>query len=416
LAATAQRGIICKGGASLEALGSISHVILDKTGTLTEGKFSVVALEVINCTEAQPQAQKYSRSDMLQLLAAMEAPSSHPLSATLVQAAQREMTTMDVRMTNWNVQDHTILKGEGVTAYVNGTQVYVGNRRLFERVGMYAQLPDHYKVMTDRWSDEQGGTVGFIGVQGTGIIGCYCMKDRVRPESKQTVSALLSDGVRVIMLTGDGEGAARAVAQQVGLPSGAVHSQLLPEDKLHFIGSLKSPHNNANSVACGLLRRRNQILFCGDGVNDAPALTVADIGVSMGEGAALAMETSDVTLMDSNLSKLLYVIHMGSRVLHTIRENIILSLLCKVAVVVLTFGGYMTLLYAIAADIGVMLLVTINGLKLLPQKDEELDKFSLSKKRRAPSRVRSWKTYVGLPAEDDSTPTAVIPEFEGELV
>jgi Cd2+/Zn2+-exporting ATPase len=402
LAATAQRGIICKGGASLEAMGSVSHVVLDKTGTLTEGKFSVVAISEVILSTEQDQQQQYSRSEMLQLLAAMEAPSSHPLSATLVQAAHREMI-MDDALPSLDVQDHTVLKGEGVTAYVNGKQVYVGNRRLFERVSMYAQIPDRYKIMTDRWSDEQGGTVGFIGVQGIGIIGCYCMKDQVRPESKETVNALLSDGVRVIMLTGDGDGAARTVAQQVGLPSSAVHSQLLPEDKLHFIGSLKSPCNNANTLACGLLRRRNQILFCGDGVNDAPALAVADIGVSMGEGAALAMEMSDVTLMDSNLSKLLYVIHMGSRVLHTIRENIILSLLCKVAVVALTFGGYMTLLYAIAADVGVMLLVTINGLKLLPQTNEEVDYFSLSKEknRRAPTRVRSWKTYVGLPAEED---------------
>jgi Cd2+/Zn2+-exporting ATPase len=154
----------------------------------------------------------------------------------------------------------------------------------------------------------------------------------------------------------------------VGLPSDAVHSQLLPEDKLHFVGSLKQP---ASALSFGLFRRRPRVLFCGDGINDAPALACADVGVSMGEGAAVAMEMSDVTLMDSNLLKLVYVIQMGTKVMYTIRENILLSLLCKLAVVGLTFAGYMTLLYAIASDVGVMLIVTLNGMKLLPGNADE---------------------------------------------
>jgi Cd2+/Zn2+-exporting ATPase len=351
LAACAQRGIVVKGGASLEALGSVETVILDKTGTITEGKFNVTHLEEVGDTR--------TRKEMLGLLALMEAPSSHPLSATLVKAAKREGVSVpaDAVMT-----EHTILKGEGVMATVDGKQVYVGNRLLFERIGMYENLPQAYQGLAVEWGD-RGGTVGFLGVEGEGIIGAFSMTDLVRDEAKETIETLMMRGVKVLMLTGDGEGAAKAVGRQVGLGESSIHFQLSPEDKLHYLSGIKQ---TAPSNSFGLFRRQPKILFCGDGVNDAPALAVADVGVSMGEGAALALEMSDVTLMDSNLSKLVYVIEMGTRVMFTVQENIILSLICKTVVVALTFGGYMTLLYAIASDVGVMLLVTLNGMKLLP--------------------------------------------------
>ena len=351
LAATAQRGIVVKGGASLEALGSVDTVVIDKTGTITEGKFSVTHLEQVG--ETRP------RKEMLKLLALMEAPSSHPLSATLVRAAKNEGVSIPRDV---SVEEHTILKGEGVTAKVNGRNIYVGNQRLFERIGMYESLEETYKGLAEEWSAE-GGSVGFLGVEGEGIIGSFCMTDVVRPEARQAIQSLYRGGIKVMMLTGDGEGAASSVAKQVGIPEEHVHSQLLPEDKLHFVGSLKRP---APKNSFGLFRRKPRVLFIGDGVNDGPAIAVADVGVSMGEGAALAMEMSDVTLMDSNLTKLLYIIKMGSRVMHTIQENILVSLLCKMVVVALTFFGKMTLLYAIASDVGVMLIVTLNGMKLLP--------------------------------------------------
>jgi Cd2+/Zn2+-exporting ATPase len=173
------------------------------------------------------------------------------------------------------------------------------------------------------------------------------------------VRHLISKGYELAMLTGDLASSARAVASQVGLPESAVHSQLLPEDKLHLVGS--SLERNESRLV-----EARKVLFVGDGINDAPALATADIGVSMGGGAAATMELSDVTLMDSNLTKLLSVLDMGQRVRRKVRENITLSLFCKLAVVCLTFLGYMTLLYAIASDVGVMLVVTLNGMRLLP--------------------------------------------------
>ena len=398
LAAAAQRGIVVKGGASLEALGSVRTVIFDKTGTITEGKFAVSGMEVIGASR--------TRSEMLALLAVMEAPSSHPLAATLVKAAEEEGIVVPKSM---EVKDHTVLKGEGVSATINGKKVYVGNDRLFSRIGMYEQLPENYKALAEEWGTQRGGTVGFIGIDGDGIIGSYCVTDVVRPEAKEAIAALQFAGINVVMLTGDGKGAANAVAQQVGLSESAVHSQLLPEDKLHFVGSLKYP-SQGNSF--GLFRQQPRVLFCGDGVNDAPALAIADVGVSMGEGAALAMEMSDVTLMDSNLSKIVFMREMGSRVLNTIRENILLSLFCKLAVVVLTFGGYMTLLYAIASDVGVMLLVTVNGMKLLPGIGDRSPK---------QSRYFAWKRYAGLPnssghSEEEEEEGSPLTDFDVEIV
>jgi len=326
----------------------------------------------------------------------MEAPSSHPLSATLVMAARKEGVSVPREA---EVVQHSILKGEGVEALVDDKKVYVGNKRLFQRVGMYDSLPQKYKDLAEDWNRE-GGTVGFIGVDGTGIVGSFCVSDMVRPEAKDVVSSLMQVGIEVLMLTGDGDGAAKAVAEQVGIADSDVHSQLLPEDKLHFVGSMVEP----TPTRCAACRPRALVLMCGDGVNDAPALAVADVGVSMGEGAALAMEMSDVTLMDSNLRKLLYSIKMGIKVLLTIRENIVLSLLAKLIVVGLTFAGYMTLLIAIAADVGIMLLVTLNGMKLLPGLKEEREHLQQM-------TVKRSEHYSEVPKPSESA----IPHVEGVI-
>lgn len=383
LAATAQRGIIVKGGAKLEILGGIDTVVLDKTGTLTHGQFHVNHLEVIGETR--------TRKEMLQLLALMEAPSSHPLSATLVNAARKEGVTVPK---DADVTLHTILKGEGVTASVNGKQVYVGNVRLFERIGMYEDLSSSYKDIAKEW-ESKGGTIGFIGVEEEGIIGSFSMTDTIREEARDVVQDLYEENLDVVMLTGDGDGAATAVAREVGIPPEAVHSQLMPEDKLHFVGNLIRPKRNRFG---GLCQSKTNVLFCGDGVNDAPALAVSDVGVSMGEGAAaLAMEMSDVTLMDSNLLKLLYVVKMGTRTVNTIKENILFSLFSKLLVVGLTFAGKMTLLGAIASDVGVMLIVTLNGMKLLPSStDLDLSTIeSFGRKRK--------KAYDAVPTLNDDS-------------
>jgi len=434
LAATARRGVIVKGGSRLEALGFVKKVVFDKTGTLTKGKFAVRELQTIG--------NKYTRRELLQLLAATEAPSSHPLSQTLVNAAKSEGLAVP---DDWRVTHHTILKGEGISARINGTKlVYVGNQRLFTRIGMYQDLPTNLKALSEQWAHE-GGTVGFVGVQGdnndndNGILGCFCVTDTIREEAQQVVRELMQDGLEVIMLTGDGDGPAKAVGRMLGLPESCIYSQLLPEDKLRHVNSLKEQqdeeeYNNGNdndddddddegnnkskSVAlrslipsyCGGHQFKTLVLMVGDGVNDAPALAVADVGVAMGEGAAFAMEKSDITLMDSSLSKLRYSIQMGSRVVTTIQENIAFSIFSKLLVVALTFMGKMTLFGAIASDVGTMLLVTLNGMKLLPGQQRTFDPTSLSLSnnqqqqddKTTPSyRRKASKKYTGLPSTNN---------------
>ena len=387
LAATAQRGIIVKGGAHLEALGGIKTVVFDKTNTLTYGKFRVDHLQEVGNAK--------TRKEMLELLALMESPSSHPLSATLVRAAEQEGISIPE---DADVSLHTVLKGEGVTAKVNGKQVYVGNQRLFNRLGYYDKLSLEQKNLISGWAAD-GSTVGCIGVEDVGIIGAFSMIDTIREEASDVVHALHELNINVVMLTGDGNGAAEAVAREVGIHLNAVHSQLMPEDKLHHVGSLLQP----DSSRCDPWKAKSKVLFIGDGINDTPALAVADVGVSMGDGAAaLAMEVSDVTLMDSNLTKLVYVIKMGGRVVRTIKENIAFSLLSKLLVVALTFGGKMTLFGAIAADVGVMLLVTLNGMKLLPvSSDVDLESNSMGIIGKFKAKASKYDELKALDQHDD---------------
>lgn len=354
LAATAQKGVIIKGGAHLEALGRVERICFDKTGTLTEGKFALLHLKTIE--------GRRTRKEVLECLALMEAPSSHPLAAALVNAASNEGVSLPKDV---SVLNHSILNGEGVTASVDGLQVYVGNTRLFQRLGLYETLPDKDKATVEEWA-MAAGTVGFISIEGDGIVGCYSVADAVRQESSSVVRSLRNLKIDVNMLTGDGKDAALAIGSQVGLPAENIFSELLPEDKLDLVARMKEEAIQRKSLF-GLKRKtRSNVLMCGDGVNDAPALALADVGVAMGAGAALAMETSDITLMDSNLDKLLFSIRTGKRVLRTIMENVIFSLVAKAVVMGFTFAGKSSLWAAIATDVGAMLIVTLNGMKLLP--------------------------------------------------
>jgi Zn2+/Cd2+-exporting ATPase len=260
LASTARRGIIVKSGFILESLGRIGTVVLDKTGTVTEGKFVVDHLELMS--------PSCSHSEMLAMLAAMEEPASHPLAATLVRAVRSAgiVPTKDML-----VKQHTILKGEGIRADVNGKTVYVGNRRLFERLGMFQRLLPEQRDMTEKWSVSEGGTVGFLGIDGVGIVGAYSLTDRIRPEAAAVIAALHESGINVSLLSGDELGPALKVGAIVGIAENCIFGGRTPEDKLHFIDSIssKAPGQEPDF---GLFQKRSLVLFCGEGVNDAAAI------------------------------------------------------------------------------------------------------------------------------------------------
>jgi len=346
----------------------VKKIAFDKTGTLTMGQFALLHLNTF-CTQ-------FSREEILQRLSLMEERASHPLAQAIVQAAQSENISIPKGM---KAKDHTQLAGEGIMAEINGKMVFVGNIRLFRRLGLFEQLPREQLQAAEEWSCT-GGTVGFMSIEGSGIVCSFCVADAVRPESAQVVATLGDHGIDVTMLTGDNNEAANAIGKQVGLRPDQVQSDLLPEDKLTFVNGFKEGNGQSKSFCFNPCNSPRLVLMCGDGVNDAPALAAADVGVAMGAGAALAMETSDVTLLDSELDKLVYSLCMGRRVIRKIRENVIFSIVVKAIVVGFALAGNAQLWAAIASDVGAMLIVTINGMLLLPERKKDSH---LSKKNRS---------------------------------
>ena len=223
LTASAQRGVIVKGGQHLESLGRAKAIAFDKTGTLSQGVFQLLHFKEIG----------WSRKEALALLALMEAPASHPLSDAIVKGAASEQVSIP---TNLEAKNHTLLAGEGITAVVDNKCVYVGNKKLFQRVNLYDKLPRDFIATVEAWTNE-GATTGFIGIQGEGIIGAYCVADKIRDEAKSVIKDLKKMGIEITMLTGDMHPAAMAIGGQIGLDEGHIKSELLPEDKMSEISN-----------------------------------------------------------------------------------------------------------------------------------------------------------------------------------
>ncbi len=331
LAAAARHGVLLKGGRVAELPAKIAVVALDKTGTLTHGRPTVV--------EVVPLAEHDERA-LLARAVALERRSSHPIAEAIVRKAE----AMGIEPTE--ATDVTAVHGKGVTGTLDGRTFWLGSHRWLEERGQ--ETPEHHDLLEKLSS--AGRSVVVVG-NDDHVCGFITVADEVRPESKAAVAALHDAGVRrVVMLTGDNAATAEAVAKVVGVDE--VLAELLPEDKVSAVERLE--------------REVGPVAMIGDGINDAPALARATVGVAMGAaGTDVAIETADVALMSDDLSKLAWLVEHARATLSIIRWNTALALGIKAVFVVLTFAGAATLWGAVAADMGASLLVVANALRLL---------------------------------------------------
>jgi Cd2+/Zn2+-exporting ATPase len=331
LAASARNGVLIKGGTYVEAPAKLRAIALDKTGTLTEGKPRV--LEVVPLSG-------HDERELLERAAAMESRSDHPLAQAIVAFAKERGVGFVP------AEDFQIIQGKGATARFNGERYWLGSHRYLEERGQETE-EDHRRLEA---LSQGGRTVVVIG-NDSHVCGLIALADAVRPGAKQTLQALRSAGLKhIVMLTGDNRETAQAIAAETGVDE--VHAELLPADKVTVVEELVAKYGSVAMV--------------GDGVNDAPALGRASVGIAMGAaGSDAAIETADIALMSDDLSKLPWLVQHSRRTLAIIRQNIVSSLSVKAVFVILTFAGYASLWAAIAADMGVSLLVVFNALRLL---------------------------------------------------
>ncbi len=331
LTAAARAGVLIKGGAHLERLGAVKCVAFDKTGTLTHGRVAVT--DVFGLGGA-------STDGVLSVAAALELRSEHPIGRAIVNQARSAGLTVAPG------EDFRALPGRGAEATVAEAVAVVGSHRLFEERQLCTpDLHDRLDRVTER-----GGTPVLVGHRGAalGVIG---LTDAVRAESREAIASLRREGIsHVALLTGDTAANARIVAEAAGLDE--VHAELLPDDKVRRIASLREKYG--------------PVVMVGDGVNDAPALAAADVGVAMGvAGSDVALETADVALMSDELAKLPFALRLARAARSNIRMNVAIAVGMKLAFVALAAAGFATLWMAILADTGASLIVTANGLRLL---------------------------------------------------
>ncbi|GIW98906.1 MAG: cadmium transporter [Pirellulaceae bacterium] len=333
LAAAARRGVLVKGGEFIEAPAHLRAIAFDKTGTLTVGQPRVVAVIPLD---------GHSEEELLARAAGLESHSNHPLAQAILRAAEeRGISPLDAT-------DFSILPGKGARGRIDGREFWLGSHRYLEERGQ--ETPEIHQRLEELQT--AGRTVVVVGNE-RHVCGLIALADRPRDEAHETLRQLRELGIEhLVMLTGDNRGTAEAIARELEIDT--VKAELLPEEKVRAV---------EESV-----QRYGPTAMVGDGINDAPALAVATLGIAMGvAGSDAAIETADVALMSDELEKLPWLVQHSRRTLRVIRQNITFALGVKALFVVLTFVGFASLWAAIAADMGASLLVISNGLRLLRQ-------------------------------------------------
>lgn len=317
-------GILVKGSNYLEALASTKYVVFDKTGTLTKGVFEVNGVFAEN---------GFDSHELLEYAAYAENASSHPISLSLKNAYGNKIDANKVS----GIEE---IAGHGVSAVVDGRKVYAGNLKLMNKIGV--------KVI----NEHNDGTIVYVAVDDK-YAGCIVISDVIKPTTKQAIEGLKNQNIKTVMLTGDSKAVADRVAAEIGID--IVKSELLPADKVAEVEKLIENKNSKEKVA-----------FAGDGINDAPVLSRADIGIAMGAlGSDAAIEAADVVLMDDDPAKISLAMRIAIKTLRIVKENIVFALAIKLVCLVLGALGIANMWIAIFADVGVMVIAVVNATRAL---------------------------------------------------
>lgn len=329
-------GVLIKGSNYLETLSQADCVVFDKTGTMTQGVFEVAEIHPISPSEETSAAHIQSKELLLEYAALAECHSSHPISKSLQKAYGKSIDPA-------RIHDLQEISGKGILANVDKLSVAVGNDKLMELVGCQAS------------SCQTAGTLVHIAVNGT-YAGYILITDRLKPHAKEAVQALKETGIsKTIMLTGDSKQAAEQVAAELNIQE--VHSELLPSDKVALVEQLLAKRSK---------RSHSKLVFVGDGINDAPVLARADIGIAMGAlGSDAAIEAADIVLMDDDPLKIAKAIRISRKCMRIVYQNIYFAIGIKLLCLVLGALGLANMWLAIFADVGVMVLAVLNAIRAL---------------------------------------------------
>ena len=325
IGAGSRQGILFKGGKAIEAMSRVKAIAFDKTGTITTGTFNVQTVEV---------AGNYTENEVLQYAAALEAVSTHPIAMSIVEEVQRRGVEFNA------AKDVKEISGHGMVGNVEGHAVLVGNGRLLAKENIATPLIDYVY-----------GSEVFVAVDGQ-YVGRIIIADSLKADSKEAIRRMNGKGYQTVMLTGDVAASAKYIAQQVGIQG--VRAELLPQDKLEVVQSLRNDHGS--------------VMFVGDGINDAPVLTGADVGGAMGSGADSAIEAADVVYMNSNLDSVWRSLSIADRTLSIAWQNIFFAIAVKIIVMVAGVFGFANMWVAIFADTGVSILCILNSIRIFYSK------------------------------------------------
>ena len=329
IGAASASGILVKGGNYLEVAADLDTIVFDKTGTLTKGEFEVNELLT---------ADGVSEAELLEAAAYAENFSDHPIAASIKRAFAKEGN----EITAERISDVKEVAGHGIRILLDGAEVFAGNEKLLSDNSI-AAVPT-----------EKPGTVVYVAKSGS-YMGCVIISDTIKPEARQAIKSLKQAGVKqTVMLTGDRKKAGEAVAKELGIDT--VYTQLLPADKVAKVEELLAQHTDG----------KGKVAFVGDGINDAPVLSRADIGIAMGSmGSDAAIEAADIVLMDDDTTKIAKVVTIARKTLVIVRQNIVFALAVKAFILILGAFGLANMWEAVFADVGVSVIAILNAMRML---------------------------------------------------